>query len=166
MNKPFRTCGIDPGLGVTGYAVLDAAEFGMVVVDAGVCRTDESLDLPTRLAQLERDVSSLLEEHKPDVLAVEKLYAHYKHPRTAIIMGHARGVILCAAGRRGIEVAELPATHVKKHLTGNGHASKERVQRAVQLTLGLSDIPEPPDVADALAIALCGAAGHCGERIA
>ncbi len=165
MSKPFRTCGIDPGLGVTGYAVLDATDAGMVVVDAGVCRTDESLDLATRLSQLERDVSGLLDEHAPDVLAVEKLYAHYKHPRTAIIMGHARGVILCAAGRRGIEVAELPATHVKKHLTGNGHASKESVQRAIQIMLGLSELPEPADVADALAIALCGGAARCGERV-
>ena len=80
---------------------------------------------------------------------------HYRHPRTAILMGHARGVILSAAGRLGIEVANMGATHVKRFLTGNGHASKEKVQRAVQVMLGLEELPQPADVSDALAIAVC-----------
>ncbi|MCY2926240.1 MAG: crossover junction endodeoxyribonuclease RuvC, partial [Planctomycetota bacterium] len=88
-------------------------------------------------------------------VAVEKLYAHYKHPSTAILMGHARGVILLAAEQAGVGVRNLPATHVKKSLTGNGHASKLQVQRAIQAVCHLSALPEPPDVADALAIALC-----------
>ncbi len=151
-------CGIDPGLGITGYAVLRAAGERRSVMDAGVCRFDERLPLPQRLADVERDVSSILAEHNPDHVAVEELYAHYKHPRTAILMGHARGVILLAAAKRGIEVHSYGATRIKRYLTGNGRATKAQMQRAIQTTLGLPALPEPPDVADALAIALCCAA--------
>lgn len=147
-------CGIDPGLGVTGYAVLRIGGDRMTVIDAGACRFDESLPLPDRLADIERDVTSVLTEHRPHVVAVEELYAHYKHPRTAILMGHARGVILLAAARLGIEVRSYAATRIKRHLTGNGRATKAQMQRAIQVTLGLSALPEPPDVADALAIAV------------
>ena len=147
-------CGIDPGLGVTGYAVLRTGGDRMTVVDAGACCFDESLSLPDRLADIERDVTSVLTEHRPGIVAVEELYAHYKHPRTAILMGHARGVILFAAARLGIEVRSYAATRIKRHLTGNGRATKAQMQRAIQVTLGFSVIPEPPDVADALAIAV------------
>jgi len=153
-------CGIDPGLGVTGYAVLrvDAASRRAGIIDAGVCRFDESLPLAKRLAQIDRDVSSILSEHHPTFVAVEQLYAHYKHPRTAILMGHARGVILCAAARLGLEVRSFAATRIKRYLTGNGRATKAQVQRAVKTALGLPSLPEPSDVADALAIAMCCAA--------
>ena len=151
-------CGIDPGLGVTGYAVLRVEGAQLIVVDAGVCRFDEHPPLAKRLVQVERDVSSILSEHQPEVVAVEELYSHYKHPRTAILMGHARGVILCAAARRGIEVRSFAATRIKRYLTGNGRATKAQVQRAVQTALGLPEFPDPPDVADALAIAMCCAA--------
>lgn len=151
-------CGIDPGLRITGYAVLRVKRRAVAVVDAGVCRFDQSLSLAKRLALIERDVAAILDEHEPAVVAVEELYAHYKHPRTAILMGHARGVILCAAAARGIDVEGYSATRIKKFLTGNGRASKLQVQRAIQATLGLAKLPEPPDVADALAIALCCAA--------
>lgn len=156
-------CGVDPGLGVTGYAVLRVGGEsgsstmleGVTLVDAGVLRSDRQGELPDRLLQLEADFSSVLRDHQPDVVAVEELYAHTKHPRTSILMGHARGVILCAAARVGVPVASYPATRVKRHLTGNGHASKTQVQRAIRATLNLAAPPEPDDVADALAIALC-----------
>ncbi len=151
-------CGIDPGLRVTGYAVIRAAGGVTSVVDAGVCRVEESPPLSQRLLALHRDVSAVLAEHKPEFVAVEELYAHYKHPRTAILMGHARGVILHAAASAGIEVRHFAATHIKRFLTGNGHASKGQVQRAVQVALALDNPPEPNDVADALAIALACAA--------
>ncbi|MGD2110445.1 MAG: crossover junction endodeoxyribonuclease RuvC, partial [Phycisphaerae bacterium] len=115
-------CGIDPGLALTGYAVLAPDGDRHRVVDAGVCRFDESLPLATRLADVDRDVSAILKEHHPDVIAVEELYAHYKHPRTAILMGHARGVILLAGARLGIVVRSYSATRVKRYLTGNGRA--------------------------------------------
>ena len=94
-------------------------------------------------------------ELRPDLVGIEQLYAHYKHPRTAILMGHARGVVLLACHNAGIGVRNLPATHVKKSLTGNGHATKMQMQRAIQALCKLKALPEPPDVADALAIALC-----------
>ncbi len=88
-------------------------------------------------------------------MALEKLYSHYDRPTTAILMGHARGVICLAAANGGIEVADYAATQVKKTLTGNGRAPKSQMQHAIQRELGLSTLPEPADVADALAIAFC-----------
>ena len=150
-------CGIDPGLNVTGYALLDAGR-SLAILDAGVFRFDRKLTLAARLVALDQDIRSVFMERKPDIVAVEQLFAHYKHPRTAILMGHARGVILLAAARLAIEVRSYPSTRVKRYLTGNGHASKLQVQRAVQTTLGLGELPEPTDLADALAIAMCCAA--------
>jgi crossover junction endodeoxyribonuclease RuvC len=147
-------CGIDPGLGITGYAVVRSGR-GVTLIDAGACRLDERKPLHERLVDLDRDITSVLSEHQPALLAVEDLYAHYKHPKTAILMGHARGVILLAAARVGIETRSYPATNIKRLLTGNGHASKPQMQRAVQATLGLAKLPEPADVADAIATALC-----------
>ena len=150
-------CGLDPGLRQTGYGVLcvDDAADTVAVLDAGVirCSVEESLDL--RLAELAAGLDDVLDEHRVDVLAVEEIYSHYRLPRTAILMAHARGAFLLEAARRDIRVMHLPATAVKRHLTGNGRASKEQVQRAVADTLQLSRLPEPFDVADALAIALC-----------
>ena len=148
-------CGIDPGLGTTGYAVLRRSGENLTILDAGVCRYQAHDPFEDRLVALQSDMIAILDEHKPDAIGVEALYAHYKHPRTAILMGHARGVILLEAGRRQIEVKSLAATQVKRYLTGNGRASKVQIQRAIKATLGLPSIPEPSDLADALAIALC-----------
>jgi crossover junction endodeoxyribonuclease RuvC len=156
-------CGIDPGLGVTGYAILEVESDRPAIRDAGVCRFERSGLLGERLVVIRDDVTDILREHKPDILAIEELYAHYKHPRTAIMMGHARGVILCAAAAAGVAIRHYSATQVKRFLTGNGRASKGQVQRAIQATLGLASLPEPDDVADALAIALCSAA-DIGKR--
>ncbi len=151
----MEVCGIDPGLGTTGYAVLSIGGPVTTVLDAGVCRTDPGADLPVRLAQLEADFRDLLASRRPSFIGVEQLYAHYKHPRTAILMGHARGVILCLAAQFGVPICHFSATRVKRFLTGNGRASKSQMQRAVRSALGLPELPDPPDVADALAIALC-----------
>jgi len=149
--------GIDPGLETTGYGAIDVAGRDPLLVEAGVLQTDPKRPLAERLARLARDLASLLEELTPDLAAVEKLYAHYRHPRTAILMGHARGVILSACASAGVAVRDVPATMVKRALTGNGHASKQQVQRAVAVHCRLREVPEPPDVADALAIALSAA---------
>jgi len=154
-------CGMDPGLQRTGYAVIRLAvghgDEAPSVVEAGVIRTDARRSLPARLAELAAGVAEMLREHRPGLMAVEQLYSHYRHPRTAILMGHARGVILSAAADQGIPVRDYSATRVKKTLTGRGQASKSQIQRAIVTTLGLPRAPEPPDVADALAIALCAA---------
>jgi len=148
-------CGIDPGLGTSGYAVLSVDDGPLVVRDAGVLRTDPRMELPDRLAQIETDLAALLEQWRPALIGVEQLYAHYAHPRTAILMGHARGVMLAVAARFHVTVESFNATQIKRFLTGNGRASKAQVQRAVTTALRLSRIPEPNDVADALAVAMC-----------
>ena len=104
----------------------------------------------------------MLAELKPAAVGLEKLYSHYAHPRTAILMAHARGAILLACQAAGVAVRSVAATEVKKSLTGNGHASKRQMQRTVQTLCRLDAVPEPPDVADAMAIALC-AGRHLGR---
>lgn len=156
----MRILGIDPGLRITGYGVIDYQPLRPVLIDGGVIRLKPKTPLADRLVELDAELDSLIEEYKPDVVAVEQLYSHYAHPRTAILMGHARGVILLTARRRGVRVEQYAANRVKQSLTGHGHASKAQVQRAIQSQWNLADPPEPADVADALAIALC-----CGRRI-
>lgn len=153
-------CGIDPGLATTGYAILGIRGDRCEVIDAGVCRFDKRLPLETRLVAIGRDLNAIFSEHQPRTVAVEQLYSHYAHPRTAILMGHARGVILFCAANHNIEVVSYSATRVKKFLTGNGRASKQQMQLAIQSTLKLPTLPEPNDVADALAIGLC-----CADEI-
>ena len=145
--------GIDPGLQVCGYAVVDADSEKLV--EAGIFSTDTSRELPGRLNQIAEDIDAILERFTPEVVAVEELYSHYKHPKTAILMGHARGVILQRAAEADAEVRSFAATKIKKSLTGNGRASKEQMQRTIQSVLGLAEPPEPADVADATAVALC-----------
>lgn len=152
-----RVIGIDPGLRLSGYGVVDAraGTAEPTLVEAGVIRLSPKLSVEARLVQLHEDLRQLFEETKPDTMAIEKIYAHYAHPRTAIVMAHARGVILLAAQQRGMKIHHLGANEVKKSLTGHGHASKEQMQRAVQSQYKLAELPEPPDVADAIAIATC-----------
>jgi crossover junction endodeoxyribonuclease RuvC len=154
--------GIDPGLQVCGYAVVEKKLLDTKLIEAGVFRTNGKADLPERLNQIAADIRQVLSMHKPKAVAVEQLYAHYKHPRTAILMGHARGVILQQAAESGASVTSFSATRIKKSLTGNGHAAKGQMQRAIQAMLGLPSVPEPPDVADAIAIALCCANENAG----
>ena len=158
-----RILGIDPGLDTTGYGAIEVGGPEVSVVEAGVVQTDRSRPLAERLERLHAELAALVGELKPDLAAIEQLYAHYRHPRTAILMGHARGAILLACAQAGVEVRDFPATMVKRALTGNGHAAKQQVQRAVQVVCQLRDVPEPPDVADALAIAVC-AARHADEK--
>ena len=96
----------------------------------------------------------IIKEYKPSVLVLEKLYSHYKHPATSILMGHARGVVCLACGVNGVRLVNYPATRIKKAVTGNGRAGKHQVQKMVKTLLGLNSDPEPPDVSDALAIAI------------
>jgi crossover junction endodeoxyribonuclease RuvC len=175
-EQPVRILGIDPGLQITGYAVVEQQQCGPQVCEAGVIRTCERralADLAPRLCALYDGLVEVLDQFHPHVVAVEQLYAHYDHPRTAILMGHARGVIFLAAGQRELPVVSYNATTIKKTITGNGRASKDQVQRTMQRELSLAQLPEPADVADALAVALCHyytqkhglpVAGTAGER--
>lgn len=160
---PNRVLGIDPGLRITGYACLEAGDRASrrsavpaaQVIEAGVIRLRPARSVSERLAELDADLCDIIARLRPAAVAVERLYAHYKHPTTAIVMGHARGVVLLAIRRAGLELVELGATEVKKSLTGNGHAGKPQMQEGVRIRLGLSSRPEPADVADAMAMALC-----------
>ena len=152
----MKALGIDPGLVVTGYGALERRVENIRLLEAGTIDSGSTHDaLPVRLKRLYREVDQLIADHHPDVVALEQLYSHYEHPRTAILMGHARGVICLAAALHDVPVHHYAATQVKSALTGNGRASKEQIQQMVRRTFGLMETPRPPDVADAVAIALC-----------
>jgi crossover junction endodeoxyribonuclease RuvC len=151
----LRILGIDPGLNITGYGVLDTDGRQLRLVEAGVVRGKTRGSLTARLREIHAGVVEVIAGLKPDVMAIEELYSHYARPRTAILMGHARGVICLAAALADIPVHHYSATQIKRILTGNGRAPKSQVQRAIQRELSLPAVPEPPDVADALAVALC-----------
>ena len=151
----MRILGIDPGLQVCGYACLEAEGSRESLIEAGILRTPGDEPIEQRLDRIAEDTQSILKNLKPEIVAVEELYSHYAHPRTAILMGHARGVILQRCAQAAIEVRSFSATRIKKSITGNGRASKEQVQKTIQTVLSLPKIPEPNDVADAIAAALC-----------
>ncbi len=151
----MRILGIDPGLQVCGYACLEAERGAEKLIEAGIIRTERDDVLEQRLNRIAEDIESLLGSFTPEVVAVEELYSHYAHPRTAILMGHARGVILQKCAAEAIEVRSFSATRIKKSVTGNGRASKEQIQRTIQTILCLAELPEPNDVADAIAAAMC-----------
>ncbi len=160
----MRILGIDPGLRLTGYAVIAFADSDperASLVEAGVFRFNDKQPVSARLVELERDLADLIERTAPTHAAVEGLYSHYAHPMTGVIMAHARGVVLLTIRKSGLPLMELPPTEVKKAITGNGHAKKAQVQAAVATVLNLAVAPDPPDVADAMAIALC-AGGRVG----
>ena len=145
--------GVDPGLHITGYGVIEVNP-GPKLCEAGIIRVTEE-SMANRVLAIHSGLIEVIEQFHPEVLAVEQLYAHYKHPRTAILMGHARGVIFLAAAQHKLPVVSYNATRIKKIVTGSGRASKDQIQRTIQRELGLVNVPEPPDVADALAAALC-----------
>jgi len=151
-----RVLGIDPGLQVTGYSVLEKVGQGAKLLEAGIISTKDSGSklLQVRIASLYDSLMEIIEQFKPQSMAVEQLFSHYKHPRTAILMAHARGVILLAAAQYKLSVTSYNPTRVKKTLTGSGRAGKLQVQWAIQRELGLAALPEPSDVADAMAIGL------------
>lgn len=160
-----RVFGVDPGLRQTGWSCIEvttgARNAAPRVIEAGVIRLDAKHSISQRLNELHADLGALLDELVPEYVVVEKLYAHYKHPTTAIKMGHARGVILLAAQSRDIRIEELSATEIKKAIVGHGHASKQQIQVAVQSICRLKEPPSPMDVSDALAIAITGSRHFC-----
>ncbi len=153
--ETLHVLGIDPGLNTTGYAVLQAQGRQARVLEAGLLRPRAKAPLERRLEELFQGVAELLDCWPVTALALEALFSHYKRPQAAILMGHARGVICLAAAQRQVPVAAYAPAEVKKLVVGHGRASKEQVQRAVALQLGLAQVPSPSDVADAMAVALC-----------
>ncbi len=155
--SPGRVVGIDPGLGVTGYAVVEPTSRGPFVREAGMLRPRgaSAKSLEARLLVLHRGILEVLDAFPPTSMALEQVHSHPAHPRTAILMSHARGVIMLAAAERGVPVFSYAPARIKKTLTGSGKAPKEQMQHAIRVELGLDRLPEPHDVADACALALC-----------
>ena len=165
----MKVLGVDPGLRITGYGLIQVSPSKnalpkMDVIEAGVVRTNERSGIAERLRKIYASLSELVEETRPDVLVIEKLYSHYAHPATAILMGHARGAVCLVAGTHGVPLESLASTSVKKTVTGHGHAGKAQMQQMVRHLLGLRKVPEPADVADALAVAITYASQWRGKK--
>lgn len=156
----MRILGIDPGLHTTGYGLIKGEGLRVILIEAGFIRTNPKDNLPMRLGHIHRAVNKIIRKLKPEVLVLEKLYAHWKHPTTAYILGYARGMVCLAAEENNLALFEYAATRIKKALVGNGHASKLQMQKMIQELLTLKTMPEPPDVSDALALAV----GHSYMR--
>jgi crossover junction endodeoxyribonuclease RuvC len=150
----MRILGIDPALRVTGYGVIERRGRSVALIEAGVVAPPPRGALERRLAELHAGISSLLAQTAPDVVVIEELYTTYKNPMTAILMGHARGVMCLASAQAGVPVQTLGHAHVKRALVGSGSASKDQVNAMVTQLLRLRRAPKPNDVSDALAIAL------------
>lgn len=152
--------GIDPGLTTTGYGLIESTRDGFTLKAAGYIRTVAKDNLPKRLFAIYKDLADVIDRFHPQAMVLEKLYAHYRHPMTASLLGHARGVIAMLAEEKRILFFEYPATRVKKIITGSGHASKIQVQKMMEHTLGTRKKSlGPMDTTDAISLAVTHA--HC-----
>jgi len=146
--------GVDPALTITGYGVIDVRKNALNLIEAGIIATSSRDALPKRLDKIYRAIVKLIADTEPDVMVLEKLYAHYRHPTTAFLLGQARGVICLACATKNIPLVEYAATRVKKAIVGKGLAAKYQVQRMVASFLNLDNLPRYMDVTDALALAI------------
>jgi len=150
----MRILGVDPALSITGYGVVDLRKNKFTLLEAGIVKTSVQQTLSERLDKIYLAIIKLITDTKPDTVVLEKLFAHYRHPTTAYLLGQARGVICLACARKDLPMAEYAATRIKKAIVGNGLASKYQVQRMVVNILNLSKLPSYTDVTDALALAI------------
>ncbi len=148
--------GIDPGTAALGYGIVESTRGRLREVDHGCLETSPDTSLPARLLAIHAVIDELVTSHRPDVMAVERLFFS-RNVQTAIGVGQARGVVLLAAAQHGVPVIEATPSEVKSAIAGYGAADKAQVQRMVQLVLGMAELPTPDDAADALAIAVWGA---------
>lgn len=149
----MRILGIDPGSRVTGWGLLDAASGDARMLCHGAIRTGDG-ELPARLCRLADALAALVRDHAPHAAAVEAVFSA-AHARSALVLGHARGVVLLTIAQAGVPLFEYPPARVKSAVTGSGRADKEQVARALATQLCLRDVPHPVDASDALAVALC-----------
>jgi len=155
INKSRVVIGIDPGTAITGYGIVREQENGELEwIAHGVVTTPSDWDEPKRLLDLYQNLSEILSTYRPDCCAVEKLFFQ-KNVKTAISVGQGRGAALIAAAASELPVGEYTPLEVKLAVVGYGNADKRQVQQMVKVLLGLSDIPQPDDAADALAVAIC-----------
>ena len=150
--------GIDPGVANTGYGVVAHQRGRLVALDGGVIETAPGRDAGSRLTAIHERVGALMDEYRPDSVAVEDLYFG-ANARSAFAVGQARGVVVLAAGQRGVPCASYTPQQIKAAVCGSGRAAKDQVQRMVQTLLMLQELPKPDHAADALAVAICHAQG-------
>ena len=157
--------GIDPGTAALGYGIVERISGRLRAIDYGVLTTTPAEPLPTRLLTIHAGVAELIETHRPEIVAVERLFFS-KNAQTAFGVGQARGVVLLAAAQAGIPVREATPSEVKSAVAGHGGADKDQIARMVALILGLATLPTPDDAADALAIGIWAAnRERVGERL-
>lgn len=149
----MRVLGIDPGTGILGFGVVDYHRQQFKLVTAGVIKTPPHTPLPERLLEIYSSLLEIIDETKPQVMSIEKLF-FAQNVTTAISVSHARGVAMLAGYQQGLEVVEYTPLQIKQTLTGYGKASKQQVQEMVRINLGLHQAPKPDDAADALAAAI------------
>ena len=150
----MRVLGIDPGTATTGYAVVEEERVELRLVELGVISTPANSPLPHRLQQIYAGLRRLIETHSPEASAVEQLFFS-RNERTAMSVGHARGVALLALADAALPIAEYTPMQVKQAISGYGGASKYQVQQMVRMLLKLDEVPQPDDAADAAAVAIC-----------
>jgi len=150
----MRIIGIDPGLITTGYGVVDLAHGGAKILGAGTIEPDPKAAFEARLLKAHQHITTILKDYKPDVAVLEKLYAHYKHPATAPILGHVRGVICLSVAEQKITLVEQSVKRIRKALMGNGNATKSQAQEFVKRVLNIKSSAFKLDASDALCLAL------------
>ncbi len=150
----MRIIGIDPGIAITGYGVIDKNANNYRPVGYGMVTTQAGLDTYKRLVRIYNDLMQIFQQYKPECAVVEELFFN-KNTKTAMIIGQARGVAILAAANAGLDIHEYTPLQIKQAVVGYGRAEKKQVQIMVKLLLALDEIPKPDDVADALAVALC-----------
>lgn len=155
MPQQQRYLGIDPGLRRTGYALLERATDGPVLLEGGIVQSRSASTLHQRVHEIGTGIREVIDELTPGVVAIEQVFTHTRNVKSALMLAHARGAILMCIADRGIPVVHYTPAQIKRLLTGNGRASKDQIQHVIQSELGLSQLPEPHDVADASAVALC-----------
>jgi crossover junction endodeoxyribonuclease RuvC len=159
-----RVLGVDPGLRTTGYGIIEVAGGRARLIEAGVIAPDPRATLEARLHELHAAMVEIVRTLQPDCMVVEELWTAYRNPSTAVLMGHARGVLCLAGGESGVAVHTMAHTLVKRALVGSGSARKEQVKKMVAGLLGLRRLPQPDDVSDALALAVAYALRN-GARV-
>ncbi len=150
----MRVLGIDPGTAITGYAVVEELAGRLELITIGVITTPAKTPLPSRLQQIYSALKELIVLHQPDCSAVEELFFS-RNARTAMSVGHARGVTLLALADAKLPIAEYTPMQIKQAATGYGNAGKHQVQEMVRMLLNLESVPRPDDAADAAAVAIC-----------
>src|ERR1700690_1495264 len=150
----MRILGIDPGLITTGYGVVDIKAGNVKILEAGTIEPNAKDPFEQRLFKIHLHITTILQAHQPDIVVLEKLYAHYKHPATAAILGHARGVICLAVAQEKIKLVEQSVKRIRQALTGNGNATKAQTQEFVKRVLNIKSPSFKLDASDALSLAL------------